>query len=146
VFVRKSGRTDVDSLILFDTDVLIDAGLGVPEAVQALQEAEQRGGLAVSVVTQMELIIGCRNTAELKALERFLRRFRVLPLTEDSSGRAVELLRQYRLSHGLMIADALIAATALMEDLPLVSKNQRHFRFISGLQLLPYPNPFSAVT
>jgi predicted nucleic acid-binding protein len=134
----------VDNLILFDTDVLIDAGLGVQEAVQALQEAEQRAGLAVSVVTQMELIIGCRNKAELKALERFLQRFRVLLLTEDSSGQAVELLRRYRLSHGLMIADALIAATALMEGLSLVSKNQRHFRFIAGLQLLPFPNPFTS--
>ena len=136
----------MSSLILFDTDVLIDAGKGVPEALQALQEAEQRGEFTVSVVTHMELIVGCRSKAELKALERFLQRFSVLPQTEDSSGRGVELLRQYRLSHGLMIADALIAATALVEDLPLVSKNQRHFRFISGLQLLPYPNPFAAVT
>jgi predicted nucleic acid-binding protein len=52
---------------------------------------------------------------------------------------ALDLLRQYRLSHGLLIPDALIAATAIATNLPLVTKNQRDYRFISGLQLFPYP-------
>ncbi len=39
------------------------------------------------------------------------------------------LLRRYRLSHGLLLADALIAATALVEGMPLVSKNQRDYRW-----------------
>lgn len=57
---------------------------------------------------------------------------------------AVELLRRCRLSHGLLIADAFIAATALVLDTPLVSKNQRDYRFITGLNLLPYPDPFAS--
>ncbi|HMV51087.1 MAG TPA: PIN domain-containing protein [Blastocatellia bacterium] len=55
------------------------------------------------------------------------------------SDRAIQLLKLYRLSHGLLIPDALIAATALEHNELLISKNQRDFRFISGLQLLPYP-------
>jgi len=43
------------------------------------------------------------------------------------------------LSHSLLIADGLIAATALVIDKPLASKNQRDYRFIAGLNLLPYP-------
>jgi predicted nucleic acid-binding protein len=60
------------------------------------------------------------------------------------SDAAVDLLRRYRLSHGLLIADAFIAATALVLDTPLVSKNQRDYRFIAGLTLLRYPNPLSS--
>jgi hypothetical protein len=45
----------------------------------------------------------------------------------------------YCLSHGLLIADALIAATAIALNLPLLSKNQRDYRFIEGLNLLSYP-------
>jgi predicted nucleic acid-binding protein len=131
----------VSSLILFDTDVLIDAGTSVATAVQAVREAQQQAALAISVVVHMELIVGCRNKAELKALDRFVQPFTLLPMNESISSRALDLLRQYRLSHGLLIADALIAATALVESIPLVSKNQRHFRFISGLQLLAYPSP-----
>jgi predicted nucleic acid-binding protein len=52
---------------------------------------------------------------------------------------AVDLLRQYRLSHGLLIADALIAATCLAHSTPLLTKNQRDFRFIAGLTLPNYP-------
>jgi predicted nucleic acid-binding protein len=42
-----------------------------------------------------------------------------------------------------MIPDALIAATAMSVNQPFISKNQRDYRFISGLQLLPYPGGFT---
>lgn len=126
-------------LTIVDTDILIDAGRGIREAIDYLQELERRTSLAVSIVTQMELIVGCRNTAELRDLEQFLRHFRILKINEAISDKAVELLLQYRLSHGLLIADALIAATALSWDYPLASKNQRDYQFIVDLDLLPYP-------
>lgn len=126
-------------LTVVDTDILIDVGRGINEAVDHFQELERSTQLAVSVVTQMELIVGCRSKAELRALEQFLRRFRILKIDETISDNAVELLQQYRLSHGLLIADAFIAATALSWDCPLASKNQRDYRFIADLDLLPYP-------
>ena len=129
----------VTDVTIIDTDILIDAGRGVREAVMCLRKIEQQSSLAASVVTQMELFIGCRNKTELQTVERFLLRFQILKLTEQISESAVDLLRQYRLSHGLLIADALIAATALAFDAPLTSKNQRDYRFIAGLNLLAYP-------
>jgi predicted nucleic acid-binding protein len=71
-------------------------------------------------------------------------RFQVVWVNEAISATAVDLLRQYRLSHGLLIADALIAATTLIISQPLVTKNQRDYVFISELQMLPYPAPFAA--
>lgn len=124
---------------IVDTDILIDVGRGVSEAVTCLQDIEGNSALAASVVTQMELFVGCRDKAELREVEKFLRRFQLIKLTEQVSDEAVGLLRQYRLSHGLLIADALIAATALVFDVPLISKNQRDYRFIAELNLLAYP-------
>ena len=49
-----------------------------------------------------------------------------------------DLLRQYRLSQGLLIPDALIASTALYLNMDLATKNQRDYRFIENLKLLPY--------
>lgn len=86
----------------------------------------------------MELIVGCRNKTELHDLELFLRGFQVLKITDQISDKVVGLLKQYRLSHGLLIADALIAATALGHGEPFITKKQRDFRFITGLHLLPY--------
>lgn len=126
--------------ILVDTDVLIDAGRAVEVAVNQLAAASQTSTLAISTITQMELIIGCRARTELQVLEKFLRRFEIVRLNESISDKATDLLRDYRLSHGLLIADALIAATAMVIVAPLVSKNQRDYRFIQGLNLLPYPD------
>jgi hypothetical protein len=87
----------------------------------------------------MELIVGCRNKTELQDLEKFTQRYRILPVDEAISNQTIMLLQQYRLSHGLLIADALIAATAINYGYPLASKNQRDYRFITTLDLLPYP-------
>jgi predicted nucleic acid-binding protein len=121
---------------------LIDASRADGEALACLEQVEDRSALAVSVVTEMELMIGCRDKAELRKLDKFLNRFHVIWLNERMSDSAVDLLRRYRLSHGLLIADAFIAATALVSDTSLVSKNQRDYRFIAGLNLLSYPKPF----
>ncbi|OQX08162.1 MAG: VapC toxin family PIN domain ribonuclease [Thiothrix lacustris] len=126
-------------LTLVDTDILIDAAHKDEMAVTVLQNLESTSGLAVSIVTQMELVVGCRNKTEQRELAKFLQRFQVIHLSASISQRGLELLQQYRLSHGLLIPDGLIAATALETAIPLISKNQKDYRFIDGLQLLPYP-------
>ena len=85
------------------------------------------------------LIVGCANKIELQTLEKFLRQFDVIRIDQPISDKAVDLLRLYRLSHGLLIADGLIAATAIICDCPFITKNQRDYRFIQNLNLLPYP-------
>lgn len=105
-----------------------------------LSDLEQSFQLAISAVTQMELVVGCRNKRELKLLETFVSEFVTVPLNEAASETAMALLKRYRLSHGLLIPDALIAATAVTSGAPLSSKNQRDYRFIEGLELLPYPS------
>jgi hypothetical protein len=131
----------VAAVVFVDTDILIEVGRGINEAATCLQAIERQSPIAISVVTQMELIVGCRNKNELSALEHFLDRFAIVNINDSISQTAVDLLKRYRLSHGLLIADALIAATAISEDGSLVSKNQRDYRFIEPLHLLSYPNP-----
>ena len=87
----------------------------------------------------MELIVGCRDKAELRKLDQFLRQFQIIPLDAAIGDKSIELLRDYRLSHGLLIPDSLIAATALVLGAPFISKNQRDYKFIVGLDLLAYP-------
>ncbi len=126
-------------LTVVDTDILIDVAQDIREAVECLANVEEHSVPAVSVITQMELLVGCRNKVEQRRVERFLERFQVMKLTERVSDTAINLLREYRLRHGLAIPDALIAATAIASNQPLLSKNQRDYRFIKALQLLPYP-------
>ena len=126
--------------LLVDTDILIDAARKVQDAIDYLSNHAQQFILGISSITQLELLIGCRNKNEQRKVERFLRRFQAIKVSEPITDRAVDLIRHYRLSHGLLLADAFIAATALVHNLPLASKNQRDYRFIAGLQLLSYPS------
>lgn len=127
------------TLLIIDTDILVDVGRHVQEAIDYLQDKEQQYHLATTIITEMELLIGARNKTEQRKVERFLKRFQIIKLDPDISNTAASLIRRYRLSHGLLIADAFIAATAVTNGLPLASKNQRDFRFIPQLVLLPYP-------
>lgn len=124
---------------IIDTDILIDAGRGMEPAIDCLKRIALTSFLAVSSVSQMELIVGCRNKKEMRYLEKFLERFKIIHLDESISRMAIDLLKRYRASHGLLIADAIIAATAITIDCPFISKNQKDFRFIAELRLLDYP-------
>ena len=125
--------------ILIDTDILIDVSRNIKEAIDCLATIEEKHTPMVSAVTQMELLVGCRNKLEFQKTEEFLKRFHVIKLNENISEIALNLLIIYRLSHGLLIPDALIAATALHIEQSFISKNQRDYCFISSLLLLPYP-------
>lgn len=130
----------MSSSILVDTDILIDVARGITQAISCLELLKLKTGLAISVVTQMELMVGCKNKSELQILEKFLQQFEIMRIDPSVSDQTVKLLRHYPLSHGLLIPDGLIAATALVYEAPFITKNQRDYHFIENLNLLPYPS------
>ena len=120
--------------MLVDTDVLIWHLRGYQQAAQRL---DRLSGLTLSAISFLELIQGMRNKAELAAVQKMLalRKADVLPLTPAITQRAVSLMEILALSHGLQIADALIAATAIEHNLTLLTGNIKHFRSVEGLQI-----------
>ncbi|WP_295436222.1 type II toxin-antitoxin system VapC family toxin [uncultured Thiodictyon sp.] len=124
--------------ILIDTDILIDASRKVDLAVDFIAVQERGSVPGISLITKLELLAGCRDKRELQVAERFLRRFVAVGLDGRVGDIAADLFRRYRLSHGLMIPDCLIAATALALEVPLATKNCRDFVFIAELELSPY--------
>ncbi len=118
---------------LTDTDILIDAARGHPDALAFLNTQRTGPGISISLISSMELVAGCRDAAELRQVQQFLRQVTPLPLSASTSQSAYQLMESYSLSHGLQIPDAMIAATALEHQLTLYTKNTRHFRMIPGL-------------
>jgi len=124
---------------LIDSDVLIDAARGHLEARTFLNDQNRAFHVQISTISAMELIVGCRNKIELSQTKRFLEPVRILPVDPNISDTAYSLIQTFTLSHGLMIPDALIAATALENGLTLMSKNTRHFQMIPELEVVrPY--------
>jgi predicted nucleic acid-binding protein len=118
--------------MIVDTDILIWVTKGHAGAARFLA---QHGVLKLSAVTQMEILQGARDAAELGRLKAYLGGpgIRILPITEAVSAGAVTLVERHALADGLRVADALIAATALVDGDILATTNQRHFRPIAGL-------------
>jgi predicted nucleic acid-binding protein len=125
--------------LIVDTDILIDVGRAVPEAVQFLDRMVRESTVAISSMSEMELIVGCRDRQESRKVARLLKRLNVLKISEAITDLAVRLVTRYSLSHGLAIPDAIIAGTALHERAPLATKNRRDYQFIAGLRLASYP-------
>lgn len=111
--------------LLVDTDVLIDHLRGAHE----LQP--QAGTVAYSVVTRCELFAGA-GTDETK-VRRLLEELEELQVDRSVAEGAGRLRRET----GIRTPDALIAATALTHELPLLTRNRRDFERVPGLEVLP---------
>jgi predicted nucleic acid-binding protein len=127
-----------NDLLLIDTDVLIDFSRGVEKTKKKLKKYESEYTLSISVITQLELMVGCENKADFKDLKDFLDDFEIIQLNSSISEKAVELFNEFRLSHGVLIPDMLIASTSLVYEIPFLSKNRKDFRFIKELTLIEY--------
>lgn len=123
--------------MLADTDVLIWFFRGHRSARTAL---EQCSTVELSAVTYMELAQGVRNRSELELLRRAVREngWAILPVSDTVSYRAMALIESHALSHGLRVADALIAATSIEFGLTLMTANVRHYRRLRGISLHAY--------
>jgi predicted nucleic acid-binding protein len=109
------------SKLLLDTDVLIDHLRGYRQLVA--------DHAAISVITRTELFAG--DERQEPAVKALLGDYEEIAVDPQIAQRAGCVKRQT----GLRIADAVIAATALERELPLMTRNVRHFERVSGLTL-----------
>ncbi len=129
--------------VVVDTNIIIDHLRGVPQAVKLLKEIEE-GSLEglISTITLMEIMAAPKMSKErLSAVKELLGIFEHCPVDNQTAITAGSLLAKYRRSHGLDPLDALIAATAKVNEAVLFTLNTRHFKYIEGLIAV---NPYDA--
>ena len=118
-------------MMLLDTCVMIDVLRGKAAAfgfVSGLENAP-----ALSAVTVTELVAGCRSVKERRQIDRLLSHYVIHDINRDVASLAGDYVRQYGPSHGTDPIDALIAATAKTNNLPLATLNLKHFPMFAGL-------------
>ena len=124
---------------LIDTDWIIDHFNGIVDRTRRLQELQPQG-LAVSIISIAELWEGVhfsRDPAHSRAqLGKFLEGVIVLGLDEETCSRFGQLRGELRNRDEVMgDFDLLIAATALVHNLTLLTNNRRHFHKIQDLRI-----------
>ena len=90
----------------------------------------------MSSITYMEVMVGAFNKREVGIIKKAFSDFVIVEISELISVKARSLIEKYTKSHGLLIPDALIGATALELGLPLYTTNIKDFQFIPDLILV----------
>jgi len=126
-------------MILLDSDVMIDLLRQYPPATRWFDSLDEDEELLLPGYVVMELIQGCRDNVEQERLQRELATYGVVWPAPADCDRALHVLTDYRLSHGAGLLDVLIGQTSVALNVPLHTFNQKHYRFIPGLQTVqPY--------
>ncbi len=126
---------------LLDSNIVIYFLDGqMPEkALDFVEKQLNEFGSFISVISLIELLgWQAPNERAMQQIERFTVESTVFSLSDPVVGKAIELRR----SQKIKLPDAVIAATAIVHDFVLISRNDEDFRKISGLK---YLNPFSDI-
>ncbi len=126
----------VNSRILIDTDVIIDHFRG-NEGFGLLISDQSQNASYISVITIAE-IYSLIYSHEYDLVEKLASQLHVLNVDIQTAKLAGAYRMTYYKSHALSIPDGLIAATAKINDLILVSKNIRHFPMDDIIKIRPY--------
>ena len=121
-----------ESILLLDTDVLVDFLRGHSKAVAFVTARSTR--IILSSIVVAELYAGVRGDREQAALEELVSLFRVVPVSGEIAKQGGLYKRDYGKSHGVGLADAILAATAEAENAELKTLNVKHYPMLKGLR------------
>jgi predicted nucleic acid-binding protein len=124
--------------LLIDTDIFIDALKEVKSARELFRSKDIL--LYCSILTRKELLSkrGLKDSERRKIMDLFLK-IRVLRIDDHISRKYFELIKKYGGKQEMLI-DYIIAATAWAKDLPLLTRNRKHFEHIKEIKLIPAYN------
>jgi len=122
----------VEKQLLVDTDILVDFLRGYGKAVAFINRYSAR--IVLSSIVVAELYAGVKGDMEETALDSFISLFRVAPVTGKIAKAGGFYKRNYGKSHGVGLADAILAATSEAENAELKTLNVKHYPMLKGLK------------
>jgi len=122
---------------LIDTNILIYHTKGLHAASKFIDEVIAQQGFNISILTQIEFLGWEKHTIEgFRKCRRLIELANVHLIDEEVAEEAIELKRSVRIK----LADAVIAATALVNNLNLATRNVDDYKAVKTLRIF---NPFT---
>ncbi len=118
--------------ILLDTDILVDFLRGRSKAMSFVKSSSAK--IILSTIVVAELYAGVKGEAEQAVLDDFVSLFRIVPVNAKIAKVGGLYKRDYGKSHGVGLADAILAATAEAENAELKTLNTKHYPMLKGLR------------
>lgn len=120
----------MEQRFLADSNTLIDyVGNKIPEKASLVLDEYFNAGFTVSIVSKIEVLGFNGNEAELKRLASFIAFGKVVFIDEAIADKTIQI----RKTHRIKLPDAIIAATALVYGLTVLSRNTSDFKNLDGL-------------
>lgn len=109
--------------MVFDTNILIAYLRGEDIVITAIEESARQGrALLISAISIGEVLAFPGLTElDIVSIKKFLDRFIIINVDEQIAELAALVRRRY----GIALADAIIVATALLRNVPLVTRDKR---------------------
>lgn len=117
---------------LVDTDVMIDFLRGHPKAVAWVNKHASR--IILSSIVTAELYAGVKGDEELDTLDDLVSLFPLIPVSSALARAGGLHKRDYAKTHGVGLADAIVAATCEAENAELKTLNVKHYPMLKGLK------------
>ena len=123
--------------ILLDTNIIIDFLRGKGEAIDFFQSLPGDNQLCISTITATELYAGVKGKKEEESINLLLEGYTIHPVSFSIAKQGGLIKKKFGPSHGIGIADGVIAATAIEHKAKLVTLNVKHFPMVNNKEA-PY--------
>lgn len=121
---------------LIDTNILIYHTNGSKVALGFLTKLTDESSFNISILTKIEFLGWDKHTPEgFEKCKKLIESANIYPLDEEVANKAIELKKKVNIK----LADAVIGATALANELKLATRNVDDFEMLEELNLV---NPF----
>ena len=116
---------------ILDTNTVVDyVGDKLPQDSALAMDKMVDDELNISIIVKIETLGFNGEDAEMQKLKDFLSLAKTYYVDDLTAEKTIDLRKTYR---KLKLGDAIIAATALANNLTLISRNTKDFENISGL-------------
>ncbi len=125
------------SQYLIDTNILIYHTKGEPKCLRFFEKLILQGMINISIITKIEFLGWGKHTAKgIARCKRLIENMNIFPVDEDVANRTIEIRQEIKIK----LPDAVIAATALLNNLTLSTRNVNDFNAVERLSIY---NPFN---
>lgn len=125
-----------DRKMVVDTGVFLEY-LGAADKSQTLlQSVTNESVLAISAITLYELYMAATTRDKLRDVQVLTKELLVLPVTDDVALNAAKIFQYLkRQENPIELRDILVAATAVVNDLPIMTLHRSHYERVEGLKI-----------
>jgi tRNA(fMet)-specific endonuclease VapC len=123
--------------MVIDTGIFIEHLRIKDKTASTLYKLADNSDLFISAVSLYELYMGATTKEKEADVQNITSDLSILAFTDAVAQKAAEIYHQLRRSNQMIeFRDIFIAATALVNELPIVTLNKKHFKRVDGLQIL----------